>query len=334
MHISLRSPLIAGTAAVGCAAAVAVIPLAPNGSLPALSSANTAVALSAMNSPITALMDTSALALNYLFTSTYSSDPVTNWGTASGIGLEWNALLPLQHDDTLGFLPHITAVGIVPNFIEVPFPIATQMVNNWIGYAQLLFQPGGLATIASDVAAKTSAVVRAVTELVPLMIRTMGYQMELLTASVTGAVTAITAALVSGNLEGAWNAAVDGLLSPSGIPGTLLNLTIGAGIQTDPTDPATFVPSSRYMLQTAGQELASALQTTAEPPTSASSAVAPRSAAVKAAAATSATAPVAVASVADTGGAPSATAGPDSTSKATAKPAGRRAAAAARAAAR
>lgn len=331
MQIALRSPLIAGTTAVGCAAAaaVAVTSLAPTAALPALPSAKSIVALSAWTSPITAVMDTGALALNYSFASTYSSDPATNWGTASNVGPEWNALLPLQHDPTQGFLPHITAVGIIPNFIQVPLPIATQMVNNWIGYAQDLFQPNGLATIASDIAAKTSAFVAAVSELWPQFVAVFGYQMSVLDAAVTGAITDITTALSSGGMEGVWNAVVEGSLSPRGVPGTLLNLTIGAGVQTDPTDPATFVPSARYMLQMAGQELASALETTAAPPASASSSAAPRSAAVKAHARAAVTSSIAATlatagSAADTGGV-AATAASDPTPKSAAKHTVRRA---------
>lgn len=263
MHMSLSSPVVAGAAAVGCAAALTAAPAAPVMELPPLSMPKAVVALAAWDSPLTAVLETGQLALNYLLTPTYSSDPVTNWGTTPGIGLEWNELLPLIHDPVRGFLPHITAVGLIPNFIQVPFPILGQMVENWMGYARLMFQPGGLATIAADLAVKTSAVVTAIGRLVPEITAVMSYQLDVLRFSVTNAFTGVTSALAAGDWEGAWNATVSGFLSPNGVPGTLLNLSIGAGLQTRPDDPETFIPSIRSELQTVGQELSSALAETA-----------------------------------------------------------------------
>lgn len=77
--------------------------------------------------------------------------------------------------------------------------------------------------------------------------------------------------LASLNFEGAWNVAVDGLFGPSGLPGTSLNLTTGAGVQTGPiVNPETdiagnFVPSLRTSFQAAVWSIADALQTTAAP---------------------------------------------------------------------
>jgi hypothetical protein len=75
-------------------------------------------------------------------------------------------------------------------------------------------------------------------------------------------------------IENAWNALVDGLLGPSGIPGTLVNLTIGAGVQTGPiTDlteeaiGAAFVPSIRTEIQTGVNVIQNALSTPVVPPT-------------------------------------------------------------------
>ena len=101
-------------------------------------------------------------------------------------------------------------------------------------------------------------------------------------ASATTAVTNITAALSTGNVEGAWNAAVAGLLGPTGVPGSIVNLTLGAGVQIgDVNGSATyntnFVPSVRNEVQTLGQGLSVALSSTAATP-----AAAVRSAATKA----------------------------------------------------
>ena len=71
-------------------------------------------------------------------------------------------------------------------------------------------------------------------------------------------------ALRAGNAEGAWNTAVDGLFGPSGLPGLVLNLTVGAGVQTGPVSSpsdvaANFVPSIRSFLQTSVKTIATAI---------------------------------------------------------------------------
>lgn len=86
--------------------------------------------------------------------------------------------------------------------------------------------------------------------------------------------TAWVDSLAAGDWEGAWNVAVNGLLGPSGLPGTALNLTIGAGVQTGPilnpeTDIAeNFVPSFRTATQATIWNTQNALTATV-PPTAA-----------------------------------------------------------------
>ena len=78
--------------------------------------------------------------------------------------------------------------------------------------------------------------------------------------------------------RGAWNAVVEGLLGPSGIPGTLVNLTVGAGVGATLAD---FVPSIRTEVQAGVKAIAGALAT---PVASSAAAVeAPAAAAVEAA---------------------------------------------------
>ena len=77
---------------------------------------------------------------------------------------------------------------------------------------------------------------------------------------------AVLSNLVSLNVEGAWNAAVEGLLGPTGTPGLALNLSIGAGVQTGPIEseadiPTHFVPSLRTAAQAATWSLQNALST-------------------------------------------------------------------------
>ena len=85
---------------------------------------------------------------------------------------------------------------------------------------------------------------------------------------------AVLSNLVSLNVEGAWNAAVEGLLGPTGTPGLALNLSIGAGVQTGPIEseadiPTNFVPSLRTAAQAATWSLQNALSTGPVLPTAA-----------------------------------------------------------------
>ena len=129
---------------------------------------------------------------------------------------------------------------------------------------------GAGAYVVNNVVAKAAAVIAALPRLAA----------EFAGAAVGGAaLTAeksveITSAVVTNlstlNVEGAWNAAVEGLLGPSGLPGLSLNLTVGAGVQTGPiTGPtdiaANFVPSARTAVQAAQWTIASALSTSAAP---------------------------------------------------------------------
>ena len=123
--------------------------------------------------------------------------------------------------------------------------------------------------VLNNVAAKASAVVAAL----PQILTTFAGSAIGGAALVAQQIAAITKGVVSNlstfNFEGAWNTAVDGLLGPSGISGTLLNLTTGAGVQTGPIVeaadiPANFVPSVRTAVQSAQWTLRGALAT--EPP--------------------------------------------------------------------
>ena len=80
--------------------------------------------------------------------------------------------------------------------------------------------------------------------------------------------TTVVTDLAAGNIEGAWNAGVSGLLGPSGLPGMALNITIGPGVQTGPiaSSPPTraelsanYIPGVRTAVQTDVKNLASNL---------------------------------------------------------------------------
>ena len=334
MQISLRSQMIAGTTAIVGAAAVAMTPIAPAVQLPALSSSNAAVALAAYANPFSALYNSVNLGVNYLITGNSNLNTgagATNW-PAAGISDYTNSVLPYAYwNDGSGYLPAITNIGLIPNLLTVPFPVGTQVVNNWIGYVNtgyqataqvinaglnLLWAPvglgiavvqdivsgnfadipvqiqntiqyavaqaqlaatavvGGVTVIAANFVAKATAAVQLLAAAIPAALANVPRQLAVISASATTAVTNITAALSTGNVEGAWNAAVAGLLGPTGVPGTIVNLTLGAGVQTGAvTDSTSYyanvVPSVRNEVQTLGQGLSSALASTAVSPAAA-----------------------------------------------------------------
>ncbi|MGI9164335.1 MAG: hypothetical protein ACR2JI_15635, partial [Mycobacterium sp.] len=149
MQISLRSHMIAGTTALVGATAIAMTPIAPAVSLPALSPTKAAVELSALSNPITAVISTGGLAIDYLINSNYTlgaGGGAANWGsgvnTNSGIGDIVNATIYNSYLEPLGYLPSIKAIGLVPNFLAVPFPIGISVVNNWLGYAGVIVDTG------------------------------------------------------------------------------------------------------------------------------------------------------------------------------------------------
>ncbi|MCB1263999.1 MAG: hypothetical protein KDB56_05290 [Mycobacterium sp.] len=169
------------------------------------------------------------------------------------------------------------AITVLTDAVIVPIATAGEALIGTGGY------------ILTDFVAKTVAVISAI----PLIAATavtaaVGGATVLAEKTVEIATTWITK-LGAGDWEGAWNTAIDGLLGPSGLPGTVLNLTTGAGVQTGPildpeADlPANFVPSVRTVFQSGVWTVAEALTATA--PAAAASPAAETVAAPKAAAA-------------------------------------------------
>ena len=156
--------------------------------------------------------------------------------------------------------------------------------------------------VLSNVVAKASAVVAALPQILKTFAGTAVGGVTVLAQQTAAILSGVVSNLVTFNVEGAWNVAVDGLLGPSGIPGTLFNLVTGAGVQTGPiinpeTDiAANFVPSVRTSLQSAQWTIRNALQATPK----AAAATAARAAAQSPAAAVGETSAAQVAAVGET----------------------------------
>ena len=378
MQISLRSHLIAGTAAVVGASAIAMTPvMGAQLSLPSINVPTVAkVTLAGLDSPISELLGSVILGGQFLFST--DTDVVTraNWGP-SAFPFAPSAPAPdagsapvfgtALESDTLGAF---TSIGLLPNFIDLALPSVRQLGINgsdylntsvfglsaagialsegvWNAAGKLLTLdiPGALQTLGNSISAagtlalasgayvlggvvaRAQAVVDAVVGSLPLLIGATVAQVSLV---VNKTIQVVTDTFAATTFEDGWNAAVDGIFGATGIPGTLLNITIGAGQQTGPipygpltaTPPLTpttesiianYVPSIRGEVQAVQVAIANALATPnpVSPPVAsvkkaARSAAAARTAAVEAAPAAEAPAAEAPAAEAPSAEAPAA----------------------------
>lgn len=380
MQISLRSHLIAGTAAVVGASAIAMTPvMGAQLSLPSINVPTVAkVTLAGLDSPISELLGSVILGGQFLFST--DTDVVTraNWGP-SAFPFAPSAPAPdagsapvfgtaLESDELGAF----TSIGLLPNFIDLALPSVRQLGINgsdylntsifglsaagialsegvWNAAGQLLTLdiPGALQTLGNSISAagtlalasgayvlggvvaRAQAVVAALVGSLPLLV---GATVAQVTLVVNKTIQVVTDTFTATTFEDGWNAAVDGIFGATGIPGTLLNITVGAGQQTGPipygplsaTPPLTpttesiianYVPSVRGELQGVQVAIANALATPdpVSPPSpvasvkkAARSAAAARTAAVEAAPAAEAPAAEAPAAEAPSAEAPAA----------------------------
>ncbi|OYN79854.1 hypothetical protein CG716_10305 [Mycolicibacterium sphagni] len=162
------------------------------------------------------------------------------------------------------------AVATLQSAIVTPFVEAGQVALANVKY------------LVSDTLARSNALSQAIPALVDLVVKgTLGQASTLAGAFITVAQN-VVAGISHGSVEQAWNAAVDGFFGPTGIPGTFLNLTVGAGVQVTPTS---IIPSIRGEIQAVVHGIANALSQTGStppvPPPAATSASALRAASVQ-----------------------------------------------------
>jgi hypothetical protein len=208
--------------------------------------------------------------------------------------------------------------------LTLNIPGALQTLGDSISAAGTLALASG-AYVLSGVVARAQAVVAAVVGSLPLLIGSTVAQVSLV---VNRTIQVVTDTFAADTFEGGWNAAIDGIFGATGIPGTLLNITVGAGQQIGPipygaTPPyapteesiaANYVPSVRTEVQSLVKSVANALATPVplSPPApvasvrAARSAAAARTAAVEAAPAAEAPAAEAPAAEAPAAEAPAA----------------------------
>lgn len=213
----------------------------------------------------------------------------SNWSDYINVALTGATNAAAAIDTGIWTFPQalITAAQLaVSGDIPGAFEVLRQAVVTPIAQATQAVVDAG-AYIVSNVFAKLAAVVATIPQIVTTFV---GYAVRGLTLLAEQSVTLGTtwiSDLASGDIEGAWNTAVDGLLGPSGLPGSVINLNLGAGVQTGPIiNPATdiqenFAPSLRTAIQSALWTVQEALTTTPTP--AASAAAGPTAAAARAA---------------------------------------------------
>jgi hypothetical protein len=311
-------------------------------SLPAINVPTVAkVTLAGLDSPISELLGSVILGGQLLFNTSQDVSDADLWGPTAfqqaGLPIFPTAL----EADALG---GYSSIGLLPQIIDDALPITRQLGINGSDYLNVavaglsaagialsegvwnaagdlltLDIPGALATLANSISAagtlalgsgayvlsgvvtRAQAVVEYLVGSLPLIIGSVVAQLNLVVNTTIGVVTDTFAATT---FEDGWNAAIDGIFGATGIPGTILNVTIGAGQQTAPitTFPPTeadiaaaYVPSVRTVVQSAVKGVANALAT----PVPGAVAAAPAASAASARAAAVEAAPAAEAPAAD-----------------------------------
>lgn len=335
MQISIRSHLIAGTAAVVGASAIAMTPVtAANLHLPTVKVPSAAeVVLTGLDSPITELLNS----LSYVNFDLFNGNPTyadTNytWEPYGGMLPEFiYTALPIisqmgfngaaNINNTLADL-NIAAIGVSEAVWNLPGElikatkqlfngqfqdaIATLVNATWVPLkdaAATVITAG--AAVISNVTTNLAAVVKTLPGIATGLVSSAVATVKLAINSVVNITNLTIAALKGKDFAGAWNSVVDGFFGPVGsdgsvlssLPGVLESMTIGPGIGPLGFHNGYTYPSLRMWGEQSQLQVAKALGATQWPVAS----VAPKSSA-RAAAVTRKAAPVAAAPAAATAG--------------------------------
>ncbi|WP_328359381.1 hypothetical protein OG976_06325 [Mycobacterium sp. NBC_00419] len=280
--------------------------------LPAIQSpaASAAVQLAGFDSPITELLGTLGALNGYVFEQTPGVPlPAPYTGTVSSLGV-----LPQIIKDAL---PVVRQLGLNGsdylynsiNGFNTSATLLSEGVWNAAGDLLSLNVPGAISTLVTAVQAaganalaagnyvlqgvitRATAVVNNLVPILSSLPQVIINQALVVVGSVVQVVTNTVAAFGGANpFENAWNAVVDGLLGPTGIPGAVLGVTIGVGVPA-PAPISAFVPSVRTVLSSVVKAVQSGLATAnpAPPPATAVSPAAPSASSLRAAAAETST---------------------------------------------
>ncbi len=297
MQISLRSHLIAGVAAVVGASAIAMTPVPqadvhlPAPHVPSVQQ----IALSGFDNPISELLLSAGVLNTYTFLDAGPVPLPGPWSTLKKTGL-----IPQIIADGLPIISQLgfngsdylynsvkglgtSALALSEGFWNATGYLLTLNIPAAINTLSQAIQVAGQAAlnsgiyVATGVITRAVAVVTAVAALAPDMITASINRPLVVLGSLVQTVQNTIAALSQPNpAEGAWNAAVNGLFGPTGLPGVLTALTVGVGVPA-PAPISAFVPSIRTEISTVVQTIKGALATAnPAPPAAAAPAQAPK----------------------------------------------------------
>lgn len=202
--------------------------------------------------------------------------PIATQWASNALGYIYNtaasaAVIAGYVGDILWSIP-TTAIAVTIDLVTLNFSQALTDINNAVFDAIQNISLAGYTLlnagvyVLSNLIAKGTAVVDAVVNLVPKLVGATAGQVSYLAGTLVDIGSSIVSSLATLNPEAIWNSAVEGLLGPDGLPGALLNLTVGPGVQTGPINvpsdiEANFVPSLRTEAQIGVQAVADALAT-------------------------------------------------------------------------
>jgi hypothetical protein len=229
------------------------------------------------NGLIGTLGSTFNLLANNSYDISSNESPAINWGPYatpfSGAGTI-NDLLGVggayPGDAVLG---GYATVGLIPQIIDDGLPILSQLGVNGLDYLYTTFDHltsgnilAALAYAPSGVIARAGAVLSVLPTILTNLAGSVVGGVGVVFDKVVQMVSTVVSDLATLNVLGAVGALRSGLLGPAGIPGALVNLTIGAGVQTGPIDfpqdiADNFVPSKRTVVQQGVKDIAAALAT-------------------------------------------------------------------------
>ncbi|NTY60048.1 hypothetical protein [Mycolicibacterium sphagni] len=305
MQISIRSQLIAGTAAVVGASAIAMTPVTQaNLALPDLQLPSAAqVSLAGFDSPLSELIASLGLANTLLFDATGPVLQPPPWSALSALGLVPQIItdgmpvlsqLGLNGSDYLfqtGKGLGTSALLLSEGFWNAAGDLLSLDIPGAINTLVTAFTAAGQEALATGqyvftgVVTRGAAVATAIATLAPQILTAMVNQGLVVVGSVVKVAQDAIAALSSANpFENTWNAVVDGLFGPTGIPGALTAITIGPGVVA-PAPISAYVPSVRTVISTVVKDVQTALATSnPAPPPAAAQAAAPSASSLRVAA--------------------------------------------------
>ncbi|WP_167099194.1 hypothetical protein [Mycobacterium sp. DL592] len=280
--------------------------------LPAIQSpaASAAVQLAGFDSPITELLLSVGLTNQFVFGNT---GPVALPAPWSG-SLSASGLIPQIITDALPVVRQLgfngsdylyqsvkglgtSAVALSEGVWNAAGQLASLNIQGAINTLVTAVQFAGQNALAAGnyvlqgVITRATAVVNNLVPILSALPQVIINQGLVVAGSVVKIVNDAVAALSAPNpVEGVWNAVVDGLLGPTGIPGVLNALTIGPGVLA-PAPISAFVPSVRTVVSSVVQAVKTGLATPnpAPPPATAVSSAAPSASSLRAAAAETST---------------------------------------------